>query len=216
MRFDALARNLESFDAASPVVAMLRTAADDERRHVELCRSLASSPLDAPTRVKEIAPIGATVRDIVLYEIIAAACIAETESVATLTALLKQPMRRDIDRTVREIAADEVGHAKLGWAHLARESASRSVAYAGAWLPAMLDGTVDSEGFVDGADGGAPPDDLRALGVLPLQQKRDVFIAVLEDAVFPGLARFGLELGPAQAWLQAFRARGATPGSAAS
>jgi hypothetical protein len=96
---------------------------------------------------------------------------------------------------VKEIAGDEVRHAKMGWAHLAREAASRPVAFAGAWLPAMLQGSV-SEGF--DAQGG---EELYAWGVLPPAHKRAVFDATLEDVVLPGLERFGVDTAPARAWM---------------
>jgi hypothetical protein len=202
LRFDALATQLSGFDPESPVVAMLRSAADDERRHVELCRALADGPVD-PVSLPRIAPDGASPRDAVLYEIIAACCVAETESVATLTVLLKQPMRDDVERVVREIARDEVRHAKLGWAHLARESAVRPIAFAGAWLPSMLGGST-KHGFERDADSGAGAEALHALGVLTVAEKRAVFEAAMNDVVLPGLAHFGVNVEPAREWLAGF------------
>jgi hypothetical protein len=196
LRFDALASKLSGFDPSSPVIAMLRDAAEDERRHVELCRALAAKPLTTPAALTPIAPDGASPRDGVLYEMMAACCIAETESVATLTALLEHPMRDDIGKVVREIAGDEVRHAKMGWAHLAREAASRQVGFAGAWLPAMLQGSV-AEGF--DAQGG---DELYAWGVLPPAHKRALFDATLKDVVVPGLAHFGVDTAPALEWMR--------------
>jgi len=202
LRFDALAQKLLGFDPESPVVAMLRAAADDERRHVELCRALASQPLETPTGLPRIAPDGASLRDEVLYEVIAACCVAETESVATLTVLLQQPMREEIERVVREIARDEVRHARLGWAHLAREAAARSVRSAGAWLPAMLTGSTSQEGFGPDADQGCAVEALLAYGVLPLAQKKAVFRATMNEVVLPGLERFGVDTAPARSWLE--------------
>jgi hypothetical protein len=202
LRFDALAAQLETFDAESPVIAMLRSAAADERRHVGLCQSLAGAPVE-PVTPPRIAPGGAAPRDAVLYEIIAACCVAETESVATLTVLLKQPLREEVERVVREIARDEVRHAKLGWAHLAREAAARSLAFAGAWLPSMLGGSTQ-QGFEPDGDGGCTPDALHPYGVLAVAEKRAVFRAAMEDVVVPGLAHFGVDIAPARQWLAAF------------
>jgi hypothetical protein len=195
LRFDALASQLSAFDGGSPVIAMLRAAAEDERRHVELCRALAAQPLTTPSTLPAIAPEGTSPRDVVLYEMIAACCIAETESVATLMLLLEHPMRDDIAKVVREIAGDEVRHAKMGWAHLAREAATRQVAFAGAWLPAMLEGSI-AEGF--DAPGG---DELYTWGVLPPDAKRVVFDATLKDVVVPGLAHCGVDTAPALDWM---------------
>lgn len=202
IRFDALATQLTTFDPASPVVEMLRAAAEDERRHVGLCQSLAGAPV-AQVTPPRIAPDGASPRDAVLYEIIAACCVAETESVATLTVLLKHPLSDDVERVVREIARDEVRHAKLGWAHLARESAARPLAFAGAWLPSMLGGST-SQGFEPDADAGCSPDALHAHGVLTVAEKRAVFRAAMEDVVLPGLMHFGVDVAPARQWLSGF------------
>jgi hypothetical protein len=204
LRFDALAQKLATFDAQSPVVAMLRAAAEDERRHVELCRAVATPPLVTPMELPRIAPDGASVRDEVLYEVIAACCVAETESVATLTVLLKHPMREEIERVVREIARDEVRHAKLGWAHLAREAASRSLKGAGAWLPAMLTGSTSQDGFKPDADHGCTAEELHAYGVLPLAEKKAVFHATMNEVVLPGLEHFGVDTAQARRWLESF------------
>jgi rubrerythrin len=201
LRFQSLARRVEAFDADSPVVALLREAASDERRHVELCRALAielgATALVEPTALQQIAPSRLSERDRVLYEIISACCVTETESVATLTTLLSHPMRPDVEQTVRAIARDEVRHARLGWAHLAREASQRSVAHAGVWLPAMLEGT-----FVEGGGEGA-----RELGVLEPSARRIVFAAALRDAVLPGVEHFGIEVSAAREWLERFTGR---------
>ena len=66
----------------------------------------------------------------------------------------------------------------------------------------MLTGTVDDALF------GPPPADedgegLLRLGVLPHRQKRESFVGTLEQVVFPGLERFGVDPAPARAWLAA-------------
>jgi rubrerythrin len=203
LRFESLSKRVAAIDAESPVVALLREAAADERRHVELCRVLAielgATGLVESTSLAAIAPARLDERDRVLYEIISACCVTETESVATLTTLLSHPMRADVEQTVRAIARDEVRHARLGWAHLAREASLRSVAHAGAWLPAMLEGT-----FVEGRGGGD-----RELGVLEASARRIVFAAALRDAVLPGLEHFGVDVTAAREWLERFTGRSA-------
>ena len=44
-RFGRLADEIEAFDLQSPVPAMMRRAADDERRHLALCEELAGGPV---------------------------------------------------------------------------------------------------------------------------------------------------------------------------
>ena len=38
-------------------------------------------------------------------------------------------------------------------------------------------------------------------GVLPLEKKREVFLGTLEQVVFPGLERFGVDPEPGRSWL---------------
>ena len=98
------------------------------------------------------------------------------------------------------ISRDEVVHARMGWAHLSREASIAEVAFLGPLVPGMLAGTIDAALF------SAPPPDedpeaLLRLGVLPLEKKREVFLGTLEQVVFPGLERFGVDPEPGRRWL---------------
>lgn len=205
LRFDRLAAVVAGFDPGSPVPAMMRRAADDERRHTELCARLASHlgnpvALDPGAELPSIAPQSLDARNAVLYEVVAACCITETESMATLTTLLAGEPDPEVREVLHSISRDEVVHARMGWAHLSRESAAGQVAFLGPLIPGMLAGTVD-----DGLFGAPPPDEdpegLLRLGVLPLGKKREVFLGTLEQVVFPGLERFGVDPEPGRRWL---------------
>ena len=74
------------------------------------------------------------------------------------------------------------------------------VVMAGLGLDAeMLSGTIEPELFADAPE--ADDAELLRHGVLPRPAKRQIFVAALEDVVFPGLVRFGVDAGPARAWL---------------
>jgi len=212
LRFDQLAAIVAGFDPGSPVPAMMRRAADDERRHTEMCARLAQSlgdyvALDPGAELPSIAPRSLDARQAALYEVVAACCITETESMATLTTLLACEAEPEVREVLHGISRDEVVHARIGWAHLSRESVAAEVAFLAPLVPGMLAGTIDA-----GLFGPAPPDEdpegLLRLGVLPLAKKREVFLGTLEQVVFPGLERFGVDAGPAREWL----ARAAAPG----
>jgi rubrerythrin len=202
-RFARLAEEVEALDADSPVPALLRAATADERRHAALCEGLVSAyggslrPLPAEVA---IAPARLSRRDAVLYEIVAACCLTETESVATLTTLLHAEADPRVREVLHEIARDEVGHSRIGWAHLAREAERGEVAFLGPLIPGMLSGMIDPALF---APGSPEPDELLRHGVLPRDQKRETFVRALEDVILPGLARFGIDVAPAREWLQA-------------
>jgi hypothetical protein len=201
-RFDRLAAAIPRFDPESPIPPLLRRAADDERRHAALCARLAAGygePARDPGTDVAITPPALSARDGILYEMVAACCITETESVATVTTLLGGPLVPDVEKVLREIARDEVGHGRMGWAHLAREASQRDVTFVSRWIPAMLAGTID-DALIAG-DPSPEPDDLLAHGVFPLARKREVFVGTLEEVVLPGLEKFGIDAAPARAFI---------------
>ncbi|MFL5312330.1 MAG: ferritin-like domain-containing protein [Myxococcales bacterium] len=212
-RFTRLAAAIPAFDPGSPVTGLLRRAAADEDRHAALCAELAAtygapaggSPLDA-----SIAPRSFGARDAVLYELVAACCITETESVATLATLLAAAAERRVRRVVHEIAKDEVMHGRMGWAHLAREAAVRDVSFLSSSIPAMLEGSVE-DGLFSATEAGA--DDLLRHGVLPRARKREIFVRTLEEVVLPGLEKLGVSAAPARAWLLSRLGHGGAPAS---
>ena len=200
-RFARLATAIRQFDPESPVPALLRAAAEDERRHAALCAELSAAygqPATDSVADPEIAPRNLALRDAVLYEMVAACCITETESVATVTTLLAGQLVPKVEKVLREIARDEVAHGRMGWAHLAREASLRDVRFLSRWIPSMLTGSVDDALF---SPAGPPDDSLLPHGVFPLARKREVFIKTLEEVVLPGLEKFGIEVQPARAWI---------------
>jgi rubrerythrin len=206
LRFDRLAAVVAGFDPGSPVPAMMRRAADDERRHTELCARLAGQlgepvTLEA-TELASIAPGSLDARQAALYEVVAACCITETESMATLTTLLAAETDAEVREVLHAISKDEVVHSRMGWAHLSREAGAAEVSFLGPLVPGMLAGTIDEALFRE-APADEDPEGLLRLGVLPLAKKREVFLGTLEEVVFPGLERFGVDAGPARAWLSA-------------
>ena len=158
-------------------------------------------------RVSEKGHLGR--REGVLYEVVAACCLTETESVATLTALLAAGSEPRVGEILHEIARDEILHSRMGWAHLSR-AVPVGVAFLAPFIPVMLAGGVDPQLF-DPADADEPPAaELLRHGVLPRARKRDIFVATLHDVVFPGLERFGVDVAHAWSWL-AERRTGKSP-----
>jgi hypothetical protein len=149
-----------------------------------------------------VAPAGLDEEDALTYELTAACCVTESESVAVLTTLL--PAARDpaLHAALRELAEDEVAHARLGWANLAVAAARGRTAFLGPHLPAMLRGTIDDDLFQP-VEAAREDPALLALGVLPHASKRALFVQTLEEVVFPGLAGAGVDTAAGRAWLAA-------------
>ncbi len=210
LRFARLSRDLALIGAAPELSALALRASLDERRHAVLCAELAAAygepvPPSTGTAVAEIAPRGLLPRGRVLYEIVAACCITETESMAVLTTLLAHARRPRLRAVLRELAADEVAHSRLGWAHLAGESARGVAGFLGPLVPRMLEGGAEPDLFRT-APVGLDDEALLGHGVLPRAVKREVFTRTLVEVVFPGLERFGVDAAPGRAWLDGKRA----------
>jgi hypothetical protein len=208
-RFQGLASRLDALEWAAPLAPLARRAATDEGRHAAHCARIAAElggpvPAAAPPAPAPVAPAGLDEEDAVTYELVAACCVAESVSVAVLTALL--PAARDpaLRAVLRELAADEVGHARLGWAHLALAAARDRTAFLGPLLPAMLRGSADDDLF-DPVEPERDDEALLALGVLPHAAKRALFVGALEEVVLPGLASAGVDTAAARAWLDGQR-----------
>jgi rubrerythrin len=198
-RFSRLAGEIAAFDPESPVPAMLRRAADDERRHQALCAELAGGPVPPDAGDGRIAPRSLSPREAALYEMVAACCITETESVATVASLLAEDAAPRVREVLHEIARDEVTHAQMGWAHLAREAAAIEVGFLSRWIPSMLAGAAGDQLFARGSPE-LESAELLLHGVLPLSRKREIFTQTLLEVVFPGLEQFGISTTPARDW----------------
>jgi len=204
-RFARLAVAVAKFDAGSPVIALLQRASNDERRHAGFCAELRASyghRAETLPPEEQIVPTRLSERQGVLYEIVAACCITETESVATLATLLAEQAEPHVQAILHELARDEVMHSRMGWAHLSREAGAQDVSFLSAWIPAMLSGTVDEALFLEQP---SEPEaaELPRHGLLPQARKREVFTRTLLDVVLPGLAKFGIDPAPARGWLDA-------------
>ncbi len=205
-RFERLARELAGVGADAAVIALAQTAAEDERRHAALCETLvvhfggAPSPPDDAVVAAPIGIRGMTKRQRVLFEVVAMSCVTETLSTALLGALVERASDPHVYDTMHSILRDEIQHSRLGWAHLAAEHAAGASDIVGVHLPAMLEATVRDELF--SGDGEHDLQDrLSGMGALSRGERLDTFCKVMTTVVFPGLQRFGVDVGPAHRWL---------------
>jgi hypothetical protein len=208
VRFARLSDRMERLGAPAALVELARGASRDERRHAELCARIAERhgavlPSPAPPAdPAEIAPRHLGERDALLYEVVAACCVSETESVAVLTVLLEETREAGLREVLRELATDEVRHARLGWAWLAHERSRAPVAFLSPLVPAMLAGSA-APGLFSAASPDPDDDALLGHGVLPRAVQREIFVRTLEEVVFPGLEASGVDAAPGRAWLAA-------------
>jgi bacterioferritin (cytochrome b1) len=207
-RFAELAPRLRELNASETIVAMVDQAAADELRHADSCRELIRHFGGVPaseqkTRSSRVAPPGLEEREAVLYELVALSCVTETLSTALLGELVERARDPLCRRIMRSFLRDEVNHSRLGWAFLAEESARGARDCVGAHLSKLLDATLGDSFFSSSAAEDPRLTELVGLGSLELSERQRIVRATLEQVVFPGLERFGIETTLGRRWLNA-------------
>jgi hypothetical protein len=151
------------------------------------------SPIDAP-HFREAAP---DLRP--LLRVIAMCAINETMACGFLELCLKGARVPVVREAVRRILADEIHHARIGWALLGSPRVSplqrREIAR---WLVAMLD--IHLEGWrsqIATLPKGAAPDH----GCPGGAAIEHAALVTIRDVVVPGFAAAGVDVDPAQRWL---------------
>ena len=205
-RFARIAERLDALEAHASVRTLARRSIDDERRHRERCAALAErfghAPL-APELIEspapEVAPPKLPIARRITYELVAFCCLTESINAALLTRSFAVATEPDSRAAMREILADEVQHARLGWAYLAQE-------HDRAWLrehfTTMLEATVPEE-LRDPRIQPDPSPALRAHGVFARAELREILIECVDGVITPGLAMMQIDAEPIRAWMAA-------------
>lgn len=172
-------------------------AASDEHRHAGRCRelvvALGGSEPAKHARTLVVGPRALARRDRVLYAAVAIGCVTESLSCALLLALREAATHALVQATVDEILKDEIEHARIGWALLAVEAASRDVSWVSQYLPAIAAAAVAED-----VQSMAGDQDLAGLGVLPLGRVNQLVNETWTTVIGPGLERYGI-VSPATA-----------------
>jgi len=206
-RFMRLFQQLQAIEAAPIVLELTQNAIQEEERHLAICKELVmhyggkeENGWGEGEGAKEIAPNRLSLRERVLYELVAFCCITESLNASLMTAILDHAKAPIIRRAGREILKDEISHARIGWAFLAAERQSGRGAFLGAYLPAMLQGAINEEVFEQPFAKQWHPSFLEH-GELPLPYRVRLFKTCLEEVVFPGLEAFGVDCSQGKSWL---------------
>lgn len=201
-------------DAGSPgpLVSLATRAVDDEYRHAELARVVAErfagEPLEPPARLPLAVPRhpGASPELLRTLHILGHCALNETFASAFLEATLTLTSAPLARAAVRELLADEVDHARIGWGHLASLNAGTRETLI-PWLVPLVSGNLS---MWRSAPRPYPKDPaLHRHGAPPAELIERTLLNAIEELVIPGFEYFGLPTED----LRAFHARGAlTPG----
>ena len=193
-------------------VTVLRMAMD-ELHHASLCQEvvalLGGDPDVEGDLGTEALPehVSTTRLEAALRNVVFVGCMSETVALAMLTEERELTREPAIEHVIAQLAADEMLHARLGWAFLAEtwprlDEAAR--ARTCAYLPRALRYLEQKmlEVMPEAPSAQLPPvsviDEARALGVLEPREARALLYQVIHGVVLPRLEDHGLPA--ADAW----------------
>lgn len=202
--FRGLARRLRALHGEDDAVARLAaTAAEDELRHAVLCERILSherapglAVAGDPRAELQLGPTPMDPARQALYNAVAMGCVTESLSTALLIEMKKRAARGIIHDTVHEIAVDEVGHSRIGWAQLARAAGEGDIQWLAPHVDRMIRVALNEEidPLVVGRDW---TPDLSEWGILPRAEALQIMRGVVEEVIRPGLRHFGLKFAGA-------------------
>jgi hypothetical protein len=202
--FEVVRDALAALGAAKELVLLATRAVDDEYRHEELSRRVASRfagrELDAPPRLKLVVPehSGADEELVHTLHVLGHCAMNETFASAfleTSLAFAKAPLAR---AAVQELLSDEIDHARLGWAHLGALDETRRHAVA-PWLLPMVRANLKM--WRDTPRPYSTDAAVHRHGAPPADAVESALLGAIANLMIPGLERFGLPAGPIRAWL---------------
>jgi len=198
--FAIVLTELFAIGAEHAVLDLAARAVHDEVRHAELCRGLAERYLGAPVppprakRVSMPSHPGAPRALLEHLHVVGLCCINETLAAGFLEACLDATDDPEVREPARAHLADEVQHARVGWAHLASGAVDDATRAAiGERVPRLLEANLARwlERLKilpeDGVPGhGVPP---RARAVASLDE-------TVREVIVPGFAHVGVRVTP--------------------
>jgi hypothetical protein len=199
---DALRRR----NAPDELVALAERAIDDESRHEELSRVVASrfagKELELPKRLPLEVPAhkGATpeLRD--TLHIIGQCVFNETTASAYLECSLDHATDGTLAKSaLRELLSDEIDHGRIGWAHLA-SCDERTRAAVAPWLHAMAFTNLKEWRHETPYDR-SHTDAMTKQGVPPAQVVHEALVDALRSLIIPGFEQLQMDVSALKKWV---------------
>jgi len=203
--FSALSANLIEHGTADAVLKLVSRAVRDEVHHAEIAVDMAARyraseiewPPPAPFPVPTLSPADGRLRATLL--VIAMCCINETLACGILEGQLSQATSPLTRAALQTVLADEIDHARAGWAHITTPFVTTAIKQeiAADWLPRLLNARLRD--LVE-EDAPFPGEQFPEHGILTRTARKQIVATALEEVVFPGFARAGIDPTKARAW----------------
>ena len=202
--FDQLVAGLTATGAHADIIALARHAADDEDRHAAICAELAAAYRGGPadvlaeptTRLPDFTP-DARIRT--ALHAITLCCISESLACAFVEACISACDDPDLRKIHTRHLADEVRHARIGWAHVASLSDAERAA-----VEPFLEDILRAQvlGW-EARIATLPVDGVPGHGYPPRATLIDVIRDAVREIVLPGFAHVRISATAARAWFDA-------------
>lgn len=214
--FKVIRDTLKEAGADAALIALAARAVDDEYRHAEIARRVASrfagEELPAPARLPFSAPEhrGASPELKRVLWVVGQCCLNETFASAVLEASLQVSKGALARAALRELLSDEIDHARIGWAFLAGRSAEERAQVAAR----MVSLTRANVAMWRDTPRAYPSDgELLAQGALSRELIESAVLAAVRDLVIPGFSQLGMPTRALERWLAAGASTSASPSS---
>jgi hypothetical protein len=195
---------LLALNADPALAALAERAIDDEHRHAELCRVVASRYAERDLAAPALLPLkvpghkGASPALRCTLHIVGQCAMNETFASAFLEACVDVTTAALARAAIRELLSDEIDHARIGWAHLAAVSQDTRAAVA-PWLLAMTKANLKM--WRDAPRPYIASDTYSAHGAPDPTMVEEALLAALSDLIMPGLRSVGIAANDIQLWI---------------
>ncbi len=203
--FAVVVNALLALNAAPGLIDLARRAVDDELRHAEICRYVASrfagADVPTPARLPLAVPPHATASEELRHtlHVVGQCCLNETIASAVLEASIVNARGALVAAALRELLSDEIDHGRLGWAYLAtvRSELRGKIEL---WLPAIARGNLKM--WRETPRLYATSIAVVEQGALPADRTEATLLGAIRDLIIPGFDRLGLSTVELRRWLE--------------
>lgn len=201
--FRVMCDSLAALAAPDEIAALAARGVDDELRHAEICRTVASCiagrELPPPPALRfELPQIDAPEEIRHSLYVLGHCALNETTASAFLEATLVQTSGVLARAALRELLADEMDHGRIGWAHLAALAPAARQRLS-PWLLPLVKANLRA--WRESPRLCAPRPALVAHGAPDGDTVERALLTAVRALIVPGLRHLGLPTAPISAWL---------------
>lgn len=203
--FAVIVDALTALHAAPSLIDLARRAVDDELRHAEICRYVASrfaaTELPTPDRLPLVVPPHATASEELRHtlHVVGQSCLNETIASAVLEASIATARGPLVTAALRELLSDEIDHGRIGWAQLAT-ARPELLAKVERWLPPIVRGNLKM--WRETPRLYATSVAVIEQGALPADRTEATLLGAIRDLIIPGFDRLGISTTELRRWLE--------------